>query len=117
MGVAHMAEFTTFIAALDQTLAQEKLATTELVYVPVTFSYHDQHLQVEINMLQTSFNQGDNVFAVPDILDRIRMLVGLELADRPKSHWPRQSSTKNLTITPHKVVRVIPVDMSVYQVD
>ena len=117
MGVVRMDKFTTFIATLDQTLAQETCSSTALVYVPVTFSYRDRHLQVEINMLQTSFNQGDNAYAVPDILDRIRMLVGLELADRPQSRWPRQSSTKNLTITPHKVVRIIPVDMSVYQVD
>ena len=117
MGVSDMDKFTDFIATLDQTLATEKLPTKALVYVPVTFSFHEGRLQIEINMLRTSFNQGDNAFGVPDILDRIRMLIGLELADRPQSRWPTNSTTKALTITPHKVVRVIPVDMSVYQVD
>ena len=106
-----------FMAQLDTTLAQEQLPSTDLVYVPVTFSFHDHHLHVAINMLQTSFNQGDNAFGVADILDRIRMLVGLELADRPQSRWPTKVTTQALTITPHKMVRVIPVDMHVYQVD
>lgn len=117
LGVAQMDKFTTFIAQLDQTLATENLPTTNLVYVPVTFSFHDQRLHVEINMLQTSFNQGDNSFGVADILDRVRMLIGLELADRPHSHWPTRRATRDLTITPRKVVRIIPVDMQRYNVD
>ena len=112
-----MDEFTTFIAQLDQTLATEQLPAADLVYVPVTFSFHDQRLHVEINMLQTSFNQGNNAFGVTDILDRVRMLVGLELADRPRSHWPTRRTSQNITITPYKVVRVIPVDMQAYNVD
>lgn len=116
MGVTCMDQFTTFMAQLDATLAQEQLAPAELVFVPVTFSFHDQHLHVAINMLQTSFNQGDNAFGVADILDRIRMLVGIELADRPQSRWPRKTTTQAMTITPHKMVRVIPVDMQAYRV-
>ncbi|RRK10723.1 hypothetical protein D1831_05975 [Lactiplantibacillus garii] len=112
-----MDRFTTFIAQLDQTLAAEPATTHELVYVPVTFSFHDQRLHVEINTLQTSFDQGDNAFGVQDILDRVRMLVGLELADRAHSHWPTKTTTRNLTITPHKVVRIIPVDMQRYHVE
>ncbi|WP_321160421.1 hypothetical protein [Lactiplantibacillus plantarum] len=117
MGVTQMDQFTVFMAQLDKTLAQEQLSSTDLVYVPVTFSFHNQRLQVAINMLQTSFNQGNNVFGVPDILDRIRMLVGLELADRPQSRWPTKITTQQLTITPHKMVRVILVDMRAYQVE
>ncbi|AVK61343.1 hypothetical protein C5Z25_05975 [Lactobacillus sp. CBA3605] len=112
-----MDEFTTFITTLDQTLAQASPQSTEMVEVPVTFIFREHHLQVEMTTLQTSFNQGDNAFAVPDILDRIRMLVGLELADRPKAEWPQSATTKNLTISPHKVVRLIPVDMQAYRVD
>lgn len=112
-----MDEFSDFIDQLDDTLARESLPATDLVYVPVTLSYHDNRLHVAINMLQTSFNQGNNLFGAADILDRIRMLVGLELADRPRSRWPTKTTTQNLTITPHKVVRVIPVDMHAYQVD
>ena len=108
-----MDQFTAFMAQLDKTLAQEQLSSTDLVYVPVTFSFHNQRLQVAINMLQTSYN----VFGVPDILDRIRMLVSLELADRPQSRWPTKITTQQLTITPHKMVRVIPVDMRAYQVE
>jgi len=111
-----MDQFITFMTQLDAALAQEQLSTSQLVYVPVTFSFHDQHLQVEISMLQTSFNQGDNAFGVTDILDRIRMLIGLELADRPTASWPTQVKTSALTITPHKMVRVIPVDMQAYHV-
>jgi len=116
MGVELMDQFTTFMTQLDVALTQEQLSTSQLVYVPVTFSFHDQRLQVEISMLQTSFNQGNNAFGVTDILDRIRMLVGLELADRPISSWPTQAKTAALTITPHKMVRVIPVDMQAYHV-
>ncbi|WP_308200404.1 hypothetical protein [Lactiplantibacillus paraplantarum] len=115
MGVTRMDQFTAFMAQLDTVLAQEQLPSTDLVYVPVTFSFHEQHLHVAINMLQTSFNQGDNAFGVPDILDRIRMLVGLELADRPQSRWPTKVTTQALTITPRKMVRVIPVDMQAYR--
>ena len=67
MGVTQMDQFTAFMAQLDKTLAQEQLSSTDLVYVPVTFSFHNQRLQVAINMLQTSFNQGNNVFGVPDV--------------------------------------------------
>ncbi|WP_048000895.1 hypothetical protein [Lactiplantibacillus herbarum] len=112
-----MDQFAAFMAQLDTTLAQEQLSTSQLVYVPVTFSFHDHRLQVEINMLQTSFNQGNNAFGVTDILDRIRMLVGLELADLPASKWPTRAATQAITITPHKMVRVIPVDMQTYQVN
>ncbi|MFC6181786.1 hypothetical protein [Lactiplantibacillus daowaiensis] len=108
--------FTLFIQQLDQTLAQES-QPIDGVLVPVTFSLRQQHLQVALPTLQTSFNQGANDFGVPDILDRIRQLVGVELADQPVTQWPRQATTKNITVTPHKVVRVIPVDMQAYRVD
>lgn len=117
MGVVSMNQFTTFIAQLDQVLAAQPATTHEVVYVPVTFSFASHRLHVEIRMLQTSFNQGDNAFGVADILDRIRMLIGLELADRPHDQWPLTTTTKNRTITPYKVVRVIPVDMEAYRVE
>jgi len=116
-GGDRMDQFTAFIAALDQTLAQSPVASADLVQVPVTFSFQQQHLQVELTTLRTSFNQGANDFGVADILDRIRSLVALELADVPATQWPRQTTTKSMTITPHKVVRVIPVDMQAYQVN
>ncbi|VDG32179.1 hypothetical protein [Lactobacillus pentosus] [Lactiplantibacillus mudanjiangensis] len=110
-----MDTFTTFIQQLDQTLAQSQVTPTT-VYVPVTFSWQQQHLQVEMPSLRTSFNQGANAFGVADILDRIRQLVGIELMEKPQSQWPRHATAKALTITIHKVVRVIPVDMQVYGV-
>jgi len=116
MEVVMLTQFTAFIESLDDTLAQEKLSPANLVQVPVTFSFQHQRLQVELTTLQTSFNQGSNDFGVADILDRIRSLVGVELADVPEKRWPRTTITKPMTITPYKVVRVIPVDMQDYQV-
>lgn len=117
MGVAVMMDFSTFITQLDQVLARESVPSTDVVYVPVTFSTHDQHLSIALNTFQTSFNQGANAYDVASILDRIRMLVGVELAERPRSRWPTDRPTTNLTITPYKVVRVIPVDMHQYRVN
>ncbi|MFS0504208.1 hypothetical protein [Lactiplantibacillus plantarum] len=39
-----MDQFTAFMAQLDKTLAQEQLSSTDLVYVPVTFSFHESAL-------------------------------------------------------------------------
>lgn len=111
-----MDEFSHFIDELDHTLRTETVSGADVVFIPTTFSCHDHHLQVELTMLQTSLNQGDNAYGATDILTRIRELVGIELADRPRASWPRQSTTRNVTITPHKVVRVIPVDMTRYGV-
>ena len=43
----HNDAITAFIVSLDDTLAQERLSPTNLVQVPVTFSFQHQHLQVE----------------------------------------------------------------------